>query len=184
MLIEISHTNLERLFDAGLITEWLAQYPFSMKSPKASDGWVPKAEVVRKFVKHGEGEPCHTKELREILLFLLTRFDVRQQLVEASLWDWKFDQEDEKERKRYLEESPEEVQLRRRRREAVVIGEEGRAITRSDIYQRGEDVRDEGVEDQLENLWEEEVAARRGGQRRGGIWDVVRRLRPNGLAPP
>ena len=181
MLTGASHGNLQRLLDAGLITEWLAQYPFSTDWSANNGGWQRKAESVRRFVKHGEGEPCNTDLLRGILHFLLTRSVAREQLVEARLWEWKFDREDEKERTRHLEESPEEVQLRRRRREAVVIGEEGRAITREDIYQRGEDVRDEDVEDQLENLWEEE-AVRRAGQDRGSIWDVVRRLRPNGLA--
>ena len=183
LLYDISDSNLQRLCDAGLITEWLARYPFLKDAPADRPKTEAKAEAVRNFVKWSEGEPCHTPDMRDILILLLTKQSVRAQLVDAGIWSFKFDHQDEKERMRHVEESPEEVQLRRRRREAVVIGEEGRAITRRDIYQRGDDIGEEGVEDQLEHLWEVEEAVRRDNASHRGFWDIVRRLRPDGLSP-
>ena len=85
--------------------------------------------------------------------------------------------------RRRIEDSPEEVQLRRRRREAMVLGQEGRALRSSDIFERTDEIRDEDVEEELEELLEEVVEAEgRGDRGLRGLWDVARRLRPDGLA--
>ncbi|KAI9741088.1 MAG: hypothetical protein M1834_002801 [Cirrosporium novae-zelandiae] len=52
-------------------------------------------------------------------------------------------------------ESREEQSLRRRRREAMVIGEEGQPLGRDNIFQREMTPRDEAVERQLEQLMDE-----------------------------
>ena len=64
----------------------------------------------------------------------------------------------------------------------MVIGEEGRPIQRGDIIQSGDEAVDEDIEERLEQLFEEEVAAGRGHNAIRGFWDTVRRLRPNGIA--
>ena len=106
------------------------------------------------------------------------------------------------------EESFEEQALRRRRREAMVLGEVGRPIERADIIERDTAaldgfrsqgmasldeeqeevseqpvaaVADEDVEEELELLVEEIVQA--DSMRTGGWWGWLKRLRPDGLAP-
>ncbi|KAL2053979.1 hypothetical protein ABVK25_005908 [Lepraria finkii] len=81
------------------------------------------------------------------------------------------------------EQSPEEQALRRRRREAMVLGENGRPIQRGDIIQRGPIVLDEEVEEELEQLMEEitEVEAEAVNDR--SWWGWISRIRPDGLAP-
>lgn len=106
------------------------------------------------------------------------------------------------------EESFEEQALRRRRREAMVLGEVGRPIERADIIERdsaaldgfrpqvmaslddeleGESeqpvaaVTDEDVEEELELLMEEIIQAE--SVKDQGWWAWLKRLRPDGLAP-
>lgn len=82
---------------------------------------------------------------------------------------------------RRREESFEEQALRRRRREAMVLGENGRPIQRENIIQRGDVVRDEDVEEELEHLIEEVTEAEAAENRSWARW--LSRLRPDGLAP-
>jgi len=91
---------------------------------------------------------------------------------------------------REVEQSPEEQALRRRRREAMVLGESGRPISREDIIERdpAEDIADEEVEEELEQLVEEVMEAeaandsKRSANDRSWL-DWLSRLRPTGLAP-
>jgi hypothetical protein len=80
------------------------------------------------------------------------------------------------------EESVEEQALRRRRRMAMVLGENGRPIQSGDIIQRDPVVLDEDVEEELEQLIEEVTEAEEAAD--GGWWGFVRRLsrlRPDGI---
>ena len=107
------------------------------------------------------------------------------------------------------EESFEEQALRRRRREAMVLGEVGRPIERADIIERDSAaldpfgsqnlgsleeeseeeeseqpvaaISDEDVEEELELLIQEIIQEESFKDR--GWWDWLRRLRPDGLAP-
>ena len=83
------------------------------------------------------------------------------------------------------EQSPEEQALRRRRREAMVLGENGRPIQRGDIIQRGPIVLDEEVEEELEQLMEEvtEAEAEAEAVNDRSWWGWISRIRPDGLAP-
>ncbi len=83
---------------------------------------------------------------------------------------------------REMEQSPEEQALRRRRREAMVLGESGRPVSREDIFERDpiDYVPDEEVEEELEALLEEVVEAEAADRSWLG-W--LSRLRPDGLAP-
>jgi len=85
---------------------------------------------------------------------------------------------------RRREESMEERALRRRRRMAMVLGENGRPVRSGDIIQRDPVVLDEDVEEELEQLMEEITEAEEAAD--SGWWGLVRRLsrfRPDGVAP-
>ena len=77
---------------------------------------------------------------------------------------------------RVREQSPEEQALRRRRREAMVLGENGRPVQRGDIIQRGPVVQDEQVEEELEHLIEEVMEA--AAVNDIGWWGRIIRIRP------
>ena len=74
------------------------------------------------------------------------------------------------------EQSPEEQALRRRRREAMVLGENGRPVQRGDIIQRGPVVQDEEVEEELEQLIEEVMEA--AAVNDIDWWGRITRIRP------
>ena len=82
---------------------------------------------------------------------------------------------------RATEQSPEEQALRRRRREAMVLGENGRPVQRGDIIQREPAVLDGNVEEELEQLREVVTEAEAVNDR--SWWSWITRLRPDGLAP-
>ena len=92
---------------------------------------------------------------------------------------------------RGIEQSPEEQRLRRRRREAMVLGENGRPIQRQDIIEpNGMNLDGDNVDDDLEPLMEEiarkadeEILAELRAENYGSWWGWLRRLRPDGLAP-
>ena len=84
---------------------------------------------------------------------------------------------------RRREESHEERSLRRRRREAMVYAENGRPIQREDIIEREYVVRDEDVEEELEQLIEE-AAGEHAIDQSSSWWSWLSRIRPDGLAPP
>ena len=92
---------------------------------------------------------------------------------------------------RGTEQSPEEQRLRRRRREAMVLGENGRPIQRQDIIEHhAMDLDGENVDDDLEPLMEEiareadeETLAELRAENDRSWWGWLQRLRPDGLAP-
>lgn len=105
---------------------------------------------------------------------------------------------------RGTEQSPEEQRLRRRRREAIVLGENGRPIQQQDIIQRGtmnldgnindedlgpmmvHDIDDEDLEPLMEQIArrrDEETLAELRVENDRSWWGWLRRLRPDGLAP-
>ena len=81
------------------------------------------------------------------------------------------------ERRRGME-SIEEQHLRRRRREAMVYAENGRPVQREDIIEREYVVRDEEIEEELEQLVEEATEAAMAAEQRGGWFSWLGRLRP------
>ena len=92
---------------------------------------------------------------------------------------------------RGVEQSPEEQRLRRRRREAMVLGENGRPIQRQDIIEPDAmNLDGDNVDEELEPLMEEvareageETLAELRAENYNSWWDWLRRLRPDGLAP-
>ena len=92
---------------------------------------------------------------------------------------------------RGIEQSPEEQRLRRRRREAMVLGENGRPIQRQDIIEpNAMNLDGDNVDDDLEPLMEEiareadeETLAELRAENDRSWWDWLGRLRPDGLAP-
>lgn len=92
---------------------------------------------------------------------------------------------------RGVEQSPEEQRLRRRRREAMVLGENGRPIQRQDIIEpNAMNLDGENVDDEVEPLMEEvarnadeETLAELRAENYNGWWAWLSRLRPDGLAP-
>ncbi len=92
---------------------------------------------------------------------------------------------------RGIEQSPEEQRLRRRRREAMVLGENGRPIQRQDIIEpNAMNLDGDNVDDDLEPLMEEiarkadeEILAELRAENFRSWWGWLRRLRPDGLAP-
>ena len=93
--------------------------------------------------------------------------------------------------RRGMEQSPEEQALRRRRREAMVLGENGRPIQRRDIFEPNtvgltEDDEDYDQESSTmrivnENAVDMFIEIREDRDR--SWWGWIRRLRPDGLAP-
>ena len=92
---------------------------------------------------------------------------------------------------RGIEQSPEEQRLRRRRREAMVLGENGRPIQRQDIIEpNAMNLDGDNVDDDLEPLMEEiareadeETLAELRAENDRSWWGWLGRLRPDGLAP-
>ena len=92
---------------------------------------------------------------------------------------------------RGIEQSPEEQRLRRRRREAMVLGENGRPIQRQDIIEHyAMDLDGDNVDDDLEPLMEEiareadeETLAELRAENDRSWWGWLQRLRPDGVAP-
>ena len=86
---------------------------------------------------------------------------------------------------RETEQSPEEIALRRRRREAMVLGETGRPLSREDIFERvtTEEMNNDEVEEDSEQL-QEEISVEEPATASKNTWlSWLSRLRPNGLAP-
>ena len=92
---------------------------------------------------------------------------------------------------RGVEQSPEEQRLRRRRREAMVLGENGRPIQRQDIIEpNAMNLDGENVDEELEPLMEEvareadeEALAELRAENHNSWWGWLTRIRPDGLAP-
>ena len=139
--------------DAGLVSDWLVNYPLCMETDTGAAIMQRKRETILNLTRDPFYDKSYPRQLCYILHLLITDDNGREEMVRYGLWEWLPEHEDsDTGQRRRVEESPEEMQLRRRRREAMVLGEEGREIRRSDIFERADDVRDEDVEEELEEL--------------------------------
>ncbi|KAL9128250.1 MAG: hypothetical protein Q9217_003040 [Psora testacea] len=177
--------NIRIALEAGLISKWLANYPFCAGSGANAATMQKTRDIIRQLLRTNPYDNCHPPDISHILRMLVRDTSASEELSRYGLWDRSFGCEDYKTgQRRRINESPEEVQLRRWRREAMVLGEAGREVRRSDIFERTEDIRDEEIEEELVELLDEVVEAEgrgEGGLR--GLWNAVTRLRPDGMAP-
>ncbi|KAL9104474.1 MAG: hypothetical protein Q9163_000567 [Psora crenata] len=182
---KILERNIRTALDAGLVSRWLVHYPFCAGTGTVAITMQQRRDVIGELLRNDPYTNYHPIEISYILRVLTSNTYASKALKRYGLLVRSIECEDcETCQRRHVEESPEELQLRRRRREAMVLGEEGREVRRSDIFQRSDDIRDEDVEEELQELLEEVAQAEgRGEGGVGGYWDVVRRLRPGGLAP-
>ncbi|KAF6230150.1 hypothetical protein HO133_004489 [Letharia lupina] len=217
--------------EAGVISRWLAQYPFGGGDASKYKKKKTIMEILDNRSYYEDGDFGRT--MRE-MLFCMSRIPLlRDEMVEHGLLDfpkgnhitdyWNIPEGSERTyphtnrtrrgnptgtSNRPREESFEEQALRRRRREAMVLGEVGRPIERADIIERDSAaldgfrsqvittlddeseeepeqpvvaVADEDAEEELELLAEETIQAE--STRDGGWWGWLKRLRPDGLAP-
>ena len=155
MLCHHRETCLEQLLKAGFVDQWLGRLPFDMCSdlPKRNR----KAEYLRDLMKMEEREVWQSQDLKNVLENLLSSSVGSESMVVAGLWDRSFDVGDNHVRNN--NGNAEQVELRRRRREAVVVGEEGRPIEREDVIVGGNGVRDLDAEHILDQLREAQTAA-------------------------
>lgn len=235
--------------EAGVISRWLAQYPFGGTHASKYKKKKTIVEILDNMSYYGESDFGRT--MRAMLFCMSRTPSLRKEMVEHDLldvskgneisvsvespcreqWPWTDHVQDDWDMPEALpstfshtnrtrrsipvgtsnrprEESFEEQALRRRRREAMVLGEVGRPIERADIIERDSAaldgfrsqvvaspddeseeeseqpvaaVADEDVEEELELLMEEIIRAE--SLRDRGRWGWLRRLRPNGLAP-
>lgn len=179
ILCKCKRWNLSAALRAGLITRWLAHYPFG--GPAASE--TTRREIVKRVTSNQTDDV----DMAEILHMVDFDPDGRKQLrkcglVGSAMWE---DRDDEDVQmlggddtaglstttgRRIREESLEEQALRRRRREAVVISDGGRPLGQRDIFERadtggtdvvGEDYDIAIYERQTERLREETERLRR-----------------------
>ena len=138
---------------AGFVHNWLAQYPFGDASLAQGLDQPKRLNTVMRFIEEGEGEPCHTEDLKQIFVHLQCHSFGRESLAQAGMQQSRRDFVNDRrlERQRNVDTDADEMQRRRIRREAVVMGEEGRPIERRDIIQRSEDHEDRDAELVLEN---------------------------------
>lgn len=141
LLQSLPERSISDLIDAGLIRSWLQHYPF--RAEQDFDG--NKAEAVRHLIKFEESEYWQRPLIKDILRSLIESNSGGIGLAAAGLWDPKFNAEDEgSTHLRRLSETGEEMALRRRRREAIVMGEE--------VLQQGEEIHDLDTEQVLNQI--------------------------------
>ena len=237
ILHEILGFDVAKALEAGVISRWLAQYPFGGLNASA----YKKKKTIMDLLDNGHFyEDSEFREtMQSILRYMSSIPSLRKEMVEHGLLDvtkgnditvdvnfshcekrpWTdYVQDDWHINRtrggipvgtfnRLMEDSFEEQALRRRRREAMVLGEVGRPIERADIIerdsaaldgirspamaslfdQREEEsaqpviaVEDEDVEEELELLMEEITQSE--STRHRGWWSWLTSLRPDGLA--
>ena len=129
------------LIGAGLIESWLRHHPFC--DQRSSDR--KKSEVVRDLIEGDDREIWQSHHMKHILMSLIESDSGVSGLTSAGLWHSGPKTESERaDHVRRLGETKEEIALRRRRREAVVVGEE--------VLQQGEEIRDLAAEHVLSRL--------------------------------
>ena len=185
---DTGEVRVTEALQAGLVSRWLANFPFG--GPDAST--ARKKEIIWHIVKV---DPLNDDSDFDFatgrLLYMAFRIpDVRKEMEKHGLIDAPdIDDADfcpvrARANDRPREESFEEQALRRRRREAIVLGENGRPIQREDIIERGPDPMEEPLEEsdeseveaELERLTEEVAIEER------NRWSLLRRLRTASLA--
>lgn len=249
VLHQILSFDVAKAVEAGVISRWLAQYPFGGGDASKYKKKKTIMEILDNRSYYEDGDFGRT--MRAMLFCMSRTPSLRDEMVEHGLldfpkgnhitvrvncprreqWLWTDNVQDywdipEGSERTYphtnrtrrgiptgtsnrpREESFEEQALRRRRREAMVLGEVGRPIERADIIERDSAaldgfrsqvittlddeseeepeqpvvaVADEDAEEELELLAEETIQAE--STRDGGWWDWLKRLRPDGLAP-
>lgn len=248
-LYNIFEYDAAKALEAGVISRWLARYPFGGEDASKYE----KKKTVMDLLEDGPfyEDTCFRSSMRAVLWVMSNNPSPRKEMVEHGLLDDPKDNDNtvgvnlsccEKRLRtdcvqndrsmqealqrtypstdrmgsriptgtsnRLREESFEEQALRRRRREAMVLGEVGRPIERADIIERNSAapdgfrsqvipslsdgmeeeseqpvaaVADEQVEEELELLMEEATPSN--SMRHWGWWSWLSRLRPDGLAP-
>ncbi|SLM37766.1 hypothetical protein LPUS_07721 [Lasallia pustulata] len=163
--------NISQALSAGIVSRWLAKYPFCGSSlPEA----LKKIEAVQQLKTWNTEDTL----MCDILSMIDCAPDGRKELRKHRLVGSAIGETDDEEGdtlmiggedtaglsfgsvargRRIREESIEEQALRRRRREAMVLSERGRPLGREDIIQRDNTVSDEDVEQDLERLIEHEA---------------------------
>ena len=177
--------NLTEALDAGLISRWLLYYPFGGSSTYGSRK--------RALVQELRALDSEDEVMSDIVNTICSEEEGWKQMIEYGLveefnlasvppdgqtaygvsnqgsWHNMMTRG-----RRVREESVEEQALRRRRREAMVLNEGGRPFEGGDIIHRDHIIRDEDVEEELEQLVNEvrreheEAEAQRVGNR--GWW--------------
>jgi hypothetical protein len=135
--------NIRELLQAGLVSRWLANYPFG----GADSSNAQKKEIVTSL-RNGSSED---EEMERIFLVLFNDAEARRQMRKCGLYSSAINETpDDKEERitvcetcatvhtqrrgaRIHEESAEEHALRRRRREAMVLSEGGGPLNNDDI---------------------------------------------------
>ncbi|CAD6583169.1 MAG: hypothetical protein ASARMPREDX12_001196 [Alectoria sarmentosa] len=219
--------DVAKALEAGVISRWLAQYPFG----GASASKYKKKKTILEILDNGSyyEDSDFGRTMRAMLFCMSKTPSLRKEMIEHGLLDVPKDSNEDMSEapsgtfphtnrtrrgtpvgtsNRPREESFEERALRRRRREAMVLGEVGRPIERADIIERDSAaldgfiapvtasldneseeeseqpiaaIADEDVEEELELLMGEVTQA--DSRRDGGWWGWLKRLRPDGLAP-
>lgn len=223
--------------EAGVIRRWLGQYPFGGTDTSKDQKKKIVTEILDSMSYYEDSD--FGRSMRAVLFCTSKCHSPRKEMVKHGLldvpqgretnegWDmsenttgaysdtnwthtnWAPRSVPGGTNNRPREESFEEQALRRRRREAMVLGEAGRPIERADIIERdsaalerfgsqdlgsleeeseeGESeqpvaaVSDEDVEEELELLMQEIIEEESFKDR--GWWGWLKRLRPHGLAP-
>lgn len=248
-LYNILEYDVAKALEAGVISRWLARYPFGGEDAPKDE----KKKTIMDLLDDGPfyEDTCFRSSMRAVLWVMSNNPSLQKETVKHGLLDipkgndntvgvnlsgcekppWTDHVQDEwsvqeAHRRTYpstdgmgrgipigtnnrpREESFEEQALRRRRREAMVLGEVGRPIERADIIERDSAapdefrsqaipslsdgmeeeseqpvaaVADEEVEEYLELLMEK--ATQPDSMRHWGWWSWLSRLRPDGLAP-
>ena len=248
ILGHILRSDVAKALEAGVISRWLARYPFGGKDASK----YKKKKTMMDILDNGPfyKDTDFRNSMRAMLWVMSNDPSLRKEMVEHGLFDvpkgddvpvdvkpfhWEkrrsadhvqgdWSVQDTLRRiyppidrtrrgipigtnNRPREESFEEQALRRRRREAMVLGEVGRPIERTDIIERDSAaldefrsqvisslsdgteeeseqpvaaIADEDVEEELELLMEEVTQS--DSIRHWGWWSWLTRLRPDGLA--
>ena len=248
LIHQIVSMDVAKALEAGVISRWLAQYPFGGLNASTYN----KKKTVMDLIDNGRfNEDSEFRDtMQSMLRYMSSTPALRKEMVEHGLldvpkgnditvdvnfsrcekrpWtdylqdDWQMTEASprtyayiDRTRRgipvgtsnRLREDSFEEQALRRRRREAMVLGEVGRPIQRADIIERDTAaldeipspvmaslfdereeeseqpvtaVADEDVEEELELLMEEITQSE--STRHRGWWSWLTSLRPDGLA--
>jgi len=174
---------------AGIISKWLSQYPFGGLNTVAER----KREIVEMMIKHEEPYSRYGEDFYKIIVHAINLREAYEEMLGYGLWDMPFRGDAARQRSdhsawnedgtvqstntRQRDESVDGQRVRRRNRNAVVIGENGR----NHIFERENVNEDEEVEEGLEQLLEEVTVA--GAFETSTWWYWISRLRPDGLAP-
>ena len=141
-----SKKQMNRLLDLGFIESWLQYYPFLDEAL----GGRAKDDIVRDLVLNDECEFWRSRHLKFIFLSLIANDTGMAKLSAVGLWHDEPKPESEGgEHLRHIEASGASLALRRRRREAIVVGVE--------VLQAGEESHDLQFDGILDSLREAPV---------------------------